>query len=77
MPEVKKSGIAEWFGKLFQPKAAASGRTYEVKSGDSLSKIAKAAYGSGARWKEIYEANKAVIGSDPNKIKPGQKLRIP
>ncbi len=50
---------------------------YEVKSGDSLSKIAKELLGDASRWPEIYEANKAVIGDNPNLIKPGQKLNIP
>jgi len=50
---------------------------YVVKSGDSLSKIAKEVYGEGKRWPEIYEANKELIGDDPNLIHPGQKLKIP
>ena len=56
---------------------AVAGKTYVVKSGDSLSKIAKAAYGEGKRWPEIYEANKQLIGDNPNMIHPGQTLRIP
>ena len=48
--------------------------TYTVKSGDSLSKIGQH---HGIAWREIYEANKDVIGDDPDKIKPGQSLRIP
>ncbi len=47
-----------------------------MKSGDSLSKIAKQFYGNGNAWKEIFEANKDVL-KDPNKIFPGQKLKIP
>lgn len=47
---------------------------YEVKSGDSLSKIAKNY--PGVTWKEIFEANKDQI-KDPNLIHPGQKLKIP
>jgi nucleoid-associated protein YgaU len=50
--------------------------TYEVKPGDSLSRIAKAKYGNGNEWKRIFEANKDLI-KDPNKIFPGQKLKIP
>jgi nucleoid-associated protein YgaU len=50
--------------------------TYEVKSGDSLSKIAKHAYGDAKAWKRIFEANTDVI-KDPDKIFPGQKLKIP
>src|SRR5215213_4878136 len=48
------------------------GETYTVKSGDSLSKIGSH---HGVAWREIYEANKDVIGDDPDKIKPGQTLR--
>jgi len=47
---------------------------YEIKSGDNLSKIA-GKY-SGMTWQKIYEANKDVI-KDPNKIFPGQKIKIP
>ncbi len=56
--------------------AAETYQTYEVKSGDSLSKIAKRFYGSGNEWKKIFEANTDVL-KDPNKIFPGQKLKIP
>jgi nucleoid-associated protein YgaU len=59
------------------PAATGGGETYTVVSGDSLSKIAKKHLGSANRWKEIYEANRAVIGDDPDLIKPGQKLRLP
>jgi nucleoid-associated protein YgaU len=51
-----------------------SEETYTVKSGDSLSKIGQH---HGVAWREIYEANKDVIGDDPDKIHPGQTLRIP
>ena len=51
-----------------------SEETYTVKSGDSLSKIGQH---HGVAWREIYEANKDVIGDDPDKIFPGQTLRIP
>lgn len=51
-------------------------RTYVVKAGDSLSKIAKEVYGDAARWPEIFEANKDKI-KDPDAIRPGQELRIP
>jgi nucleoid-associated protein YgaU len=50
--------------------------TYEVKSGDSLSKIAKRVYGDAKAWKKIFEANTDII-KDPDKIFPGQKLKIP
>ena len=49
---------------------------YEVKKGDSLSKIAEQYYGDPMLYPRIFEANRDVL-KDPNKIKPGQKLRIP
>ena len=50
---------------------------YVVKSGDSLSKIAKDVYDDGKKYMKIYEANKATIGDSPDRIKPGQKLQLP
>ena len=50
---------------------------WTVKSGDSLSKIAKDVYDDAGRYMRIYEANKATIGDNPNLIKPGQKLVLP
>ena len=49
---------------------------YEIVSGDTLGGIAKRYYGSGSKYMKIFEANKDII-SDPNKIYPGQKIRIP
>lgn len=49
---------------------------YEIKSGDSLSAIAKRYYGDAMKYTAIFEANRQVI-EDPNKIYPGQKIRIP
>jgi len=49
---------------------------YTVKSGDSLSKIAKAHYGDAMKYPVIFEANKPQL-TDPDKIYPGQVLRIP
>jgi uncharacterized protein YkwD len=55
------------------------GQTYTVKQGDFLSSIAQKFYGDGseASWRKIYQANIALIGSDPTQIKPGIVLTIP
>jgi nucleoid-associated protein YgaU len=49
---------------------------YRVKSGDTLGKIAKEHYGDAGKYPTIFEANKPML-SDPDKIYPGQVLRIP
>jgi nucleoid-associated protein YgaU len=49
---------------------------YTVKSGDTLSKIAKEHYGSSSKYPAIFEANRPML-SDPDRIYPGQVLRIP
>ncbi len=51
-------------------------RTYTVKSGDTLSKIAKEMYGEASKYPQIFEANKPML-KDPDKIYPGQVLRVP
>lgn len=51
--------------------------TYTVKPGDSLWAISKKLLGSGARYSELYELNKSIIGSNPNLIYPGQTFTIP
>src|ERR1051325_12066797 len=48
--------------------------TYTVKSGDTLSNIGQH---HGVAWRALYDANKDVIGDNPDKILPGQTLRIP
>lgn len=50
---------------------------YTVKAGDNLSKVSEKFYGNQGYWSQIYEANKAVIGDNPNVIVPGQVLKIP
>jgi hypothetical protein len=52
-------------------------RHHTVVSGDWLSKLAAKYYGNMHKWPVIYEANRDVIGGDPNVIKPGQQLLIP
>jgi nucleoid-associated protein YgaU len=55
---------------------AAAARTYTVKPGDTLSAIAKEHLGSANAYTKIFEANRDQL-SDPDKIKPGQVLRLP
>lgn len=52
-------------------------RQYRVVSGDCLWYIAQRFFGNGARWPEIYNLNKGVIGGNPNLIFPGQLYNIP
>ena len=56
------------------PEAAST--FYTVKSGDTLSKIAQEHYGAASKYNIIFEANQPML-SDPDKIFPGQQLRIP
>ena len=59
------------------PSAApAAGKTYTVKAGDTLGGIAKDHLGSAGAYMKIFELNKDVL-TDPDKIKPGQVLRLP
>lgn len=52
-------------------------KTYAVLPGDTLAKIAQKFYGNASLWSKIYQANKALIGPNPNMIKKGQMLTIP
>ena len=53
-----------------------AGRTYTVKAGDTLSKIAKDTYGDASQWKKIQAANADLI-RDPDKIQQGWTLKLP
>lgn len=54
-------------------------KTYTVKSGDTLMKLARKFYGAAnaSKYTVIYDANKKTIGADPGKLKVGQVLTIP
>ncbi len=56
--------------------AASAPKVHVVEKGDTLGAIAKKYYGKASAYMKIFEANKDVL-TDPDKIKPGQKLRIP
>ena len=69
-------GVAKVDDRMTVAKPEPEATFYEVKSGDSLSKIAKAHYGDAMKYPVIFEANKPML-KDPNLIYPGQVLRIP
>src|SRR5262245_28561066 len=56
--------------------APSAPRTYTIRAGDTLSKIAKEYYGDSKQYMKIFEANRDTL-SDPDKIQPGQTLVIP
>lgn len=69
-------GIGSVDDKMTVAKQEPEGKYYEVKSGDTLSKIAKEHYGNANKYMVIFEANKPML-KDPDEIYPGQRLRIP
>ena len=58
------------------PAAAPAAKTYTVKAGDTLGAIAKEHLGSASAYMKIFDLNKDQL-TDPDKIKPGQVLRLP
>jgi nucleoid-associated protein YgaU len=69
-------GVSQVDDGLEVETAEAEANFYTVVSGDTLGKIAKEAYGNAGKYPVIFEANKPML-TDPNKIYPGQVLRIP
>lgn len=69
-------GIAAVDDRLSVEENVPESTFYTVKSGDTLSKISKAHYGDAMKYMNIFEANQPLL-EDPNKIYPGQVLRIP
>lgn len=73
------SGTAAVSGDALAEREAskpAPSRTYTVKKGDTLAGIARRLTGK-TDWKELYAANSAAIGGDPNSISPGMVLSVP
>jgi nucleoid-associated protein YgaU len=70
------AGVAEVEDRITVVTAAPEARFVTVKKGDTLSAIAKAEYGNANAYMKIFEANKPML-SHPDKIYPGQVLRIP
>ena len=57
-------------------RSSTAERTYTVKPGDTLSKIAKEMYGDPNEYQKIFDANRDQL-RDPNQIRPGQQLKMP
>jgi nucleoid-associated protein YgaU len=70
------AGVAKVEEEIETPEPAAEPVFHTVVKGDTLWKISEKTLGSGARYKEIFEANRPML-KDPDKIYPGQMLRIP
>ncbi|RCX16463.1 LysM domain-containing protein [Fontibacillus phaseoli] len=75
--ETSGSGKAMVITGEHRPDTKVPPSFYIVAPGDTLWKIAQRTLGNGDRWKEVYAANQTVIGKNPNRIYPGQKLVIP
>ncbi|GAB5522029.1 MAG: peptidoglycan-binding protein LysM [Rhodothermales bacterium] len=61
---------------VVQAPAVPEPKFYTIQKGDSLWKVASKNYGDGNKWQALFEANREVI-QDPDKIYPGQQIRIP
>ena len=70
------AGVAKVNNMMSVDQSAPEATYYTVVAGDTLSKISKTNYGDPNKYMKIFEANKPML-SDPNKIYPGQVLRVP
>jgi nucleoid-associated protein YgaU len=59
------------------PTPATAADEYTVEAGDTLRSIAQRVYSDAAQWPRIYDANRQTIGSDPDTLSAGTRLRIP
>ena len=71
-----KKGVEKPIEKKQGVRPTTHVRSYTIKSGDSLSKIAKQFYGDASDWDKIYKANQGLI-TNPDKVYPGQQIIIP
>jgi nucleoid-associated protein YgaU len=70
------AGVEHVDDRMSVDQSGAQAKFYTVKSGDTLSKIAKESYGDASQYTKIFEANRPML-KNPDKIYPGQTLRIP
>ncbi len=76
IPDWRNDIVADITVVAGAPSAAPAARTYTVKPGDTLSKVAKEHLGDAGAYMKIFEANRDQL-NDPNLIKPGQVLKLP
>jgi uncharacterized protein YidB (DUF937 family) len=76
-PKADFSDVSSGSSSTAAPAKDEAPEIYVVAAGDTLSKIAKRFLGDANEWRRIYDRNRAVIGTNPDLIKPGQKLEIP
>jgi nucleoid-associated protein YgaU len=76
IPDWKNEVVADIKATGGGASAGGGSQTYTVKSGDTLSKIAKEHLGDANAYMDIFYANKDQL-TDPDKIKPGQVLKMP
>lgn len=77
MKYITSNATAKVNKKRESVKSTAKSKKYTVQKGDNLHKISRKMYGSTSNWKKIYDANKSVIGKNPDIIYPGQVFNIP
>lgn len=58
-------------------RASGPGQDYTVEAGDTLASVAQKFYNDPTLWRRIYDANKAVIGDNPDALKIGTQIRVP
>ena len=75
--ELTAAEVTELEGLITAPSGPYQQETVTVQRGDTLSALAGRYLGDMGRWREIYNANRAVIGADPDLILPGQVLTLP
>ena len=73
---VEKADFSDVTATVTSTEEIVGEQTYTIAKGDTLSKIAKTVYGDMMKYPIIFEANKPML-TDPDKIYPGQVLRIP
>jgi nucleoid-associated protein YgaU len=76
VPDWQKDVVADIKVSPQPATVGTSGRTYTVKAGDTLSAIAKEHLGDANAYNRIFDANRDQL-TDPDKIKPGQVLKLP